>query len=188
MIRRYTITLGASTTAGGKVISAHHNRAINGVPVAREDDWVQCPKCKSKGVIKPDGPRNEDTFNGKQVALSDDLCICKCVPPPRLVASQNFVCQTINADWHAAKAGAVAETAAGLNTAGSGAATESDGVPLVLLDSQTEEPHRYRAYKLELKDKVIEGTTDQNGATKPLTAAERAAVVKCYIVGETTAV
>ena len=26
--------------------------------------------------------------DGRRVALSDDLCICKCDPPPKLVASQ----------------------------------------------------------------------------------------------------
>jgi hypothetical protein len=26
---------------------------------------------------------------GKQVALENDICICKCNPPPRLIASQN---------------------------------------------------------------------------------------------------
>jgi hypothetical protein len=102
-----------------------------------------------------------------------------------LIANQKFSYQTINADWHAAKAGAVAETAAKLNTAGNSAATESNGIPLVLLDPRTEEPYRTRSYKLVLKDKVIEGTTDQNGATRPLTAAERAEVVKWLIVGET---
>jgi uncharacterized Zn-binding protein involved in type VI secretion len=185
MITRYHITVGATTTAGGKVISASSSRSINGAKVAYAGDPVSCPKCNSTGVIQPDGPRNSDVFNGRQVALSDDLCLCKCSPPPRLVTNQTFSKQTINADWHAAKAGEVAEAAAKLNTAGSSAPPASDGVPLVLLDPKTDEPYRNRAYKLELKDKAIEGTTDQNGATRPLTAAERAAVVRWHIVGET---
>lgn len=92
----------------------------------------------------------------------------------------------LKADWHAAKAGEVAETAAKLNTGGSSAEPTSDGVPLVLLDPRTEEPYRNRRYNLEFNDKIIEGTTDQNGATKPLTAAERAAIVRWYIKDETT--
>jgi hypothetical protein len=102
-----------------------------------------------------------------------------------LIANQTLSKQIIDADWVAARAGAAAEAAVKLNTAGSSAATESDGVPLVLLDDKTEEPYRNRAYKLELKDKFLEGTTDQNGATRPLTAAERAAVVKWHVDDET---
>jgi len=37
---------------------------------------------------------------------------------------------------------------------------------------------------VEVKDKVIEGTTNQNGATRPLTAAERAAVVRWHVDDE----
>jgi hypothetical protein len=45
------------------------------------------------GVIQPDGPRLGERCNGKQVALHDDLCLCKCDPPPRLVANQALACQ-----------------------------------------------------------------------------------------------
>lgn len=185
MTTRFHITVGASTTAGGKVISATSNRLINGAKVAYAGDQVSCPKCNSTGVIQPDGPRNSDVFNGRQVALSDDLCICNCKPLPRLVANQTFSKQTIDADWHADKAGALAGTAAKLNTAGGSASTVPDGVPLVLLDPKTEEPYSNRRYKLELNGKVIEGTTDQNGVTRPLTAAERAAIVRWHVENKT---
>jgi uncharacterized Zn-binding protein involved in type VI secretion len=184
MTTRYHITVGASTTAGGKVISANSFRSINGANVAYAGDPVSCPKCNSTGVIEPDGPRLSDVFNGRQVALSDDICRCKCDPPPRLVANQTFSKQLIDGEWGAAIAGAAAETAAKLNTSGSSAATESGGVPLVLLDPKTEEPYRIRRYKLELEDKIIEGMTDQNGITKPLTAAERAAIVRWHVEDE----
>jgi uncharacterized Zn-binding protein involved in type VI secretion len=98
VLKRYLITLGAPTTAGGKVTSAHHFMSINGVKVALEGDKVSCPNCNSEGIIKPDGPRLRELFNGKQVALNDDLCLCGCNPPPRLVAAQTSVCQSINAE------------------------------------------------------------------------------------------
>lgn len=96
MIERFVITEGATTTANGKVTSASADRWINDERVALQGDSVDCPSCHSAGVIKPDGPRLSDTIDGKEVALSDDLCICKCSPPPRLVASQSFVCQTLD--------------------------------------------------------------------------------------------
>jgi uncharacterized Zn-binding protein involved in type VI secretion len=182
MIKRFYITLDATTTAGGKVRSASSIMSIDGVRAALDQDKVWCPQCNSEGYIALDGPRLSSTCKGKQYALHDDLCICRCTPAPRLVAAQTRSAQTIDADWHAAKAGAAGTAAARLNTAESRAAT-SDGVPLVLLDPDTREPFRHRPYRLQLADKVIEGTTDQNGATRPLTAAERALFVKWQVEG-----
>jgi uncharacterized Zn-binding protein involved in type VI secretion len=104
MLQRYLITLGATTTAGGKVTSANSFRSINGVNVAIEGDIVWCPTCNSEGVIKPEGPRLTELFNGEHVALHGDLCICQCSPPPRLVATQNLVCQSINLEYYAVQA------------------------------------------------------------------------------------
>jgi uncharacterized Zn-binding protein involved in type VI secretion len=101
-VKRYLVTLGATTTAGGKVISTNSFRSINGVEVAVEDDQVSCPKCNSVGAIKPDGSRLSELCNGKQVALHDDLCICKCSPPPRLISNQTLACQSIDVEYHAA--------------------------------------------------------------------------------------
>lgn len=184
MLTRCLITLGATTTAGGKVISANSFRSINGVGVAVEDDKVQCPKCKSVGIIKPDGPRLSETCNGKEVALSDDLCLCKCNPPPRLVANQTFASQSIDADWHAA------EVAKVLNVLADGANSKSspvppDDFPLLLIDPDTHEPFRHRPYKLQLEDKVIEGTTDESGATRPLSAAERVSLTAWHVIDAT---
>ena len=95
MLKRYLVTLGAATTNGGEVISAGHFRRVNGNPVALEDDQVKCPACRSVGVIRPDGPRMSERVRGRQVALHDDLCVCKCTPPPRLVANQAIACQVL---------------------------------------------------------------------------------------------
>ena len=103
MLDRYFITLGAATTAGGKVTSASHVKTINGVPVALEGDRCWCAACLSEGVIKADGPRLSTTVGGRETALGDDLCICRCSPPPRLVPSQHFMCQRIDSDWDAGR-------------------------------------------------------------------------------------
>jgi uncharacterized Zn-binding protein involved in type VI secretion len=182
MIKRCYITLDATTTAGGKVRSASSIMSIDGVRAALDQDKVWCTQCNSEGYIALDGPRLSFTCKGRQYALHDDLCICKCTPAPRLIAAQTRCLQRIDADWHAAKAGAAGTAAAQLNTAGSRAATR-DGVPLVLLDPDTREPFRHRPYRLQLADRVIEGTTDQNGATRPLTAAERALFVQWQVEG-----
>lgn len=99
MLKRYYITLGATTTAGGKVVSAGSIMSIDGGRVALDGDRVQCGCCHAEGHIALDGPRLPSSFNGRQYALSEDLCICKCDPPPRLVAAQRHAAQAIDTDW-----------------------------------------------------------------------------------------
>jgi uncharacterized Zn-binding protein involved in type VI secretion len=97
MLKRYHITLGATTTANGTVTSASSMLSIDGARIALEGDKVSCPACHAEGFIKLDGPRLSERFNNRQVALNDDLCICKCNPPPRLVHTQARKSQMIDA-------------------------------------------------------------------------------------------
>lgn len=95
-MKRHHITLGAATTAGGTVTSASALVSINGVRVALEGDTVACRTCGSTGVIRCVGPRLPERYNGKQVALENDLCICNCPRPPGLVANQTIKAQFID--------------------------------------------------------------------------------------------
>jgi uncharacterized Zn-binding protein involved in type VI secretion len=95
MRKRFLITLGAATTANGKVTTATSLRRIGGAAVALEGDAVHCPACGRDGVIRLDGPRLTERWNGKLVALEDDLCECGCSTPPKLVASQHIVWQDV---------------------------------------------------------------------------------------------
>lgn len=88
MAQRFYITLGATTSAGGRVTSASSGLALNGARTALEGDSVWCESCASNGVIALDAPREGARDNGRQHALSGDLCLCRCDPPPRLVARQ----------------------------------------------------------------------------------------------------
>lgn len=183
-MRRFYITLGAPTSADGKVISANNLDTINGTPMALEGDKCWCPACDAEGLIVLDGPRLSETFEGREFALSDDLCVCKCDPPPRLLAAQTFAYQEFDGARHADQAGAAALAAAKLNTSAS-SAPPSDGIPFVLLDPRTQGPYTHRPYRLRLRNGVIEGRTDGNGATRPLSAAERAAVLEWSVEGST---
>lgn len=180
MVTRYHITLGAKTTAGGTVISASSARSINGVKVAVEDDKVTCPACKSVGVIKPYGPRLKETCDGKQVALQDDLCVCKCAPPPRLIASQTLMSQRLDGEAHAAEVAQKMAAMVGEKDAADEAS--EDVLPLLLVHPDTEEPFKFRSYRLELaNDRTIQGTTNEDGATRPLTASERKSLLAWHI-------
>jgi len=180
MIDRYFITLGAATTAGGKVTSGNRFRTIGELPVALEGDTCWCPACLSEGVIVPDGPRLDETVDGRQLALHDDLCACKCSPPPRLVAAQTFMCQSIDSDWYADKHAAATAAAARANAD----ALDADAaamLPLVLIDPDTLAPLASGAYRLDLKEGRVEDTLDDKGNTRPLTDAERAGVLAWHL-------
>lgn len=50
-----------------------------------------CPVCKQEGHIAPRGPRLRGTGpNGQQWALSGDINICGCNPPPVFYAERNM--------------------------------------------------------------------------------------------------
>jgi len=88
MHKRCYITLGAGTDAGGRVVTASSCVSLDGVRRALEGDLVDCPNCHGQGKIACDGPRLKASEDGRRPALEDDLCLCHCSPPPRLVANQ----------------------------------------------------------------------------------------------------
>lgn len=89
-MRRYDILKGDTTTVGGVVQAGDGRDLIGEREQAYENDPVWCPACKTMGKIMCDGARISTTApDGRQAALSDDLCVCKCPTPPRLVASQS---------------------------------------------------------------------------------------------------
>ncbi len=185
-MHRYHITLGASTSAGGKVISATSCCSIDGVIVALEGDAIFCPACKSPGKIKIFGPRIPESWNGKQVALQDDLCLCKCASPPRLIANQRHKYQVVGgaADTSAGTAEQTATTAReAIQAAALG--EQPAQVALRLLDDVTRAPIVGRRYRLELPGRVIEGVTDNGGYTQPINAADRAQLLAWYLLDET---
>jgi uncharacterized Zn-binding protein involved in type VI secretion len=91
-MQRYLILNGDKTTANGTVVAAPTTIQFMGRDIAHEGDDVQCPACHTTGKIRCDGPRQVMTApDGRHAALSDDLCICKCEPAPKLVASQQLM-------------------------------------------------------------------------------------------------
>jgi uncharacterized Zn-binding protein involved in type VI secretion len=85
---RCYITLGAGTDAGGTVVTASSTISLVGRRRALEGDLVDCPRCHVQGRIGCDGPRLAASEDGRRPALENDLCLCRCWPPPRLVADQ----------------------------------------------------------------------------------------------------
>ncbi len=188
-MKRYHITLGDKTTAGGVVVSASGNCSISGVKVAVEGDSVTCPACRSKGVIHIFGPRIPESCNGKQVALQDDLCVCACPSPPRLVANQSLKCQVIGGSGAAAAhaepaaASAASEVRAMAQEAALAKQDEHGGqIALRFVDELTQAPIASKRYRLELPERAIEGLTDAEGYTQPIDAADRTRLIAWQIL------
>ena len=175
VFRRYYIRAGATTTAGGTVRASSNFCHVNGAPLARDGDSVDCLACGTQGVIKCVAPRLSDTFEGKEYALSDDLCICKCSPSPKLVTDQTFKHQT----FVLAAVESAAEAAAR-----SVSANAEKLLPLRFIDEATGRPHSNRTYRIQLPNSVIAGVTNADGLSKPLTKAEREAMIAWNILPE----
>jgi uncharacterized Zn-binding protein involved in type VI secretion len=88
-MKRSYLKIGDKSSAGGTVIEGiplmrHHGKELTFVGAI-----VVCPACKSDGRIVAKGPRWPDDLMGKHAALEDDICSCKCSPPPVMIASQS---------------------------------------------------------------------------------------------------
>lgn len=177
-MKRYTLTLGATTSAGGKVIAASSRGRINGATIALEGDAIICPACKATGKIVCIGARIPEHWDGKQVGLSGDLCDCGCRPLPRLYACQTVRYQTLE-DNHATPAPATGPVQP---LAYQTSSEEAEAVPVCFLHEHDGTPIARQPYRLEFTSRnTIEGTTDADGCTAPLTAADRATLVAWHV-------
>jgi uncharacterized Zn-binding protein involved in type VI secretion len=179
-MKRYTLTVGGTTSAGGKVITASSHGSINGASIALEGDAIYCPACKTNGKIVCIGARLPEHWNGKQVGLSGDLCGCGCRPLPRLYACQTVRYQTLKDD-HGTPAPAVGPTQPQAYQA---SCEEAAALPVRFLHEHDGTPIARQPYRLELTHKTIEGTTDADGCTVPLTSADRAALIAWHVAGQ----
>jgi uncharacterized Zn-binding protein involved in type VI secretion len=87
MTRKF-IRKGDKTDRSGIVMDGITQSLFQGKPLAYLGASVQCPACGTQGIIISDGSPRTMTVMGKQVALENDLCQCKCDPLPKLLASQ----------------------------------------------------------------------------------------------------
>lgn len=179
-MKRYTLTLGATTSAGGKVIAASSHGSINGVTIALEGDAIYCPACKGTGKIVCIGARIPEHWNGRQVGLSGDLCDCGCRPPPRLFACQSLRYQLVE-DAQSTTAPAVGPIQP---QAFQASIEEAAALPIRFLHEHDGSPMALQPYRLEFPDRTVEGMTDVDGCTKPLTAADRAALITWHVAGQ----
>ncbi|WP_080406117.1 PAAR domain-containing protein [Burkholderia ubonensis] len=97
-MRRRILIQGDKTTVGGVVLDGVQSGFNGNIPIAFHGSTIWCPVCKTNGRLVNDGPRRPMSFNGVQVALENDLCVCKCTPPPRLIASTDNMSMSFEAN------------------------------------------------------------------------------------------
>lgn len=156
-MRRYFIVLGDKTTAGGVVTQSLGSFKIHGGPVAFDQASIWCPACKSEGRICAVGPRRRMTMtNGREIAMENDLCICKCDPPPRLLASQRHASMSFDAKE--------------LETLGFtpfGTRLQPHDEQFTLRDSGTGKPLAGVRYRIKMQSgEIMAGLTDDAGRTQ----------------------
>ncbi|WP_431823359.1 hypothetical protein [Burkholderia sp. F1] len=125
-----------------------------------------CTACKQEGFIAPKGPRWPGTGpNGKQWALSGDINVCGCNPPPVFYAERNMRM---------------------IFTAEQGAALMGQSVPrsvaagrvehdeqFVLCDAATGRPLARVQYRIwTASGKVFSGVTDAMGHSQRVTTTD----------------
>ncbi|WP_426100265.1 PAAR domain-containing protein [Massilia sp. TSP1-1-2] len=176
-MRRYTITLGAPTSSGGKVISASSEGRIDGVPIALEGDLVSCPACQTAGKIQCVGPRIPESWNGKNVALENDLCVCRCAVAPKLMPNQMLRSQVIK------------DTGRALSTPASDASVRGPRGQVFTERFKLVDDHDGRALVnreyavVRASGKLEFGTSDECGHTHLLSTTAQAEAVEIYAQG-----
>jgi uncharacterized Zn-binding protein involved in type VI secretion len=88
-LRRNFLKKGDGSTVGAEVLEGEETCTHNGTALAFIGAKVYCHACKTVGLIAAQGPRWPDFMMEKEQALEGDVCICKCQPPPIMIASQN---------------------------------------------------------------------------------------------------
>ncbi|MBR7943502.1 hypothetical protein [Burkholderia cenocepacia] len=126
-----------------------------------------CTACKQEGSIAPKGPRWPGTGpNGKQWALSGDINVCDCSPPPVFYAERNM------------RMIFTAEEAAALTGKGTPRSlleihTEHDE-QFFLCDTNTGRPLAHVKYRIRTASgKVFCGATDATGHTSRIVTSSR---------------
>ncbi|WP_429404610.1 PAAR domain-containing protein [Paraburkholderia sp. GAS82] len=164
-MRRSYLKIGDKSSAGGTVIEGIPGTAHNGVELTFVGAKVQCPACKSTGLITARGPRWPGSMMGKDRALENDICACKCSPPPSMIASQSVMFESFEGS-----------ALASMGFAGNGEpiqhAANSYDQHFRIINSDGE-PVEGLPYLLKSADgTALKGTTSANGATDLVSAAD----------------
>ncbi len=154
------ITVGATTTHGGKVISGSPHSTHNGIPISRKGDKVICRKCKKLTTILTGDP--SFIVDGAPIARAGDVTSCGA----KLIAVQQSFCE---GDFDV---GGIEQPAPLVfpksDPEAVFASFASFDDVFQLIDDLTKEPLRLVDYIIEHAQGSISGRTDENGNTEKI--------------------
>lgn len=157
-MQRSYLKVGDKSSAGGTVVEGIRGATHDGVELTFLGAKVQCPACKSTGVIVARGPRLPGSMMGKDRALENDSCACKCSPPPTMIASQSVMFESFEGN-------ALASMGFAANGERLQHAANSYDQHFRIINSDGE-PVEGLPYLLKCADgTILKGTTSANGAT-----------------------
>ena len=172
-VKRHWICDGDVTEVGGTAEATHPFVNVRGKHLLFEKDPIHCPACHSTGYVKITEPwRGIQAGNNLRNALEYDLCICKCNPPPKLVAGWTKNCDASSFSIsEIAKNPSLAATlhAQGILATG----TFEDLLPqydqTIVLKSESGEVLAGVLYKITMPNgEIIEGRTNPDGMTEKI--------------------
>jgi uncharacterized Zn-binding protein involved in type VI secretion len=167
-MRRKYLQLYDKSSGGGTVIDGMEDVFNENTALTFLGARVVCPTCKTTGTIVPRGPRWPNDWMGKQMALEDDVCICKCSPPPVMIASQDKMFDEFQV--HELAEMGFGPTGLPLQTAKQTHAQRYDRRAQIV-DEATGRPLAHVRYRLVGQTGSIEGRTDEQGMTGLLSGA-----------------
>ncbi|MCA8043071.1 hypothetical protein [Burkholderia seminalis] len=148
------------------------------VHIATLDMKTYCSACKREGHIAPQGPRWPGTGpNGKQWALSGDINVCECHPPPVFYAERGM--RMIFTAGEIATLDRPKPGAADRSFARSSVMHDEQ---FILLDGSRRPLANVRYRVVTDTGQIFTGTTDSDGQTRRI-VTDAAAFLKIYTAG-----
>jgi hypothetical protein len=172
MYRRALIREGDSLVPGGGKVQPspqEYPSTYGGKLACYEGDPVFCNACNSWGMTKCVLPYRPNTDPiGRQANLDGDLCICKCLKPPRLKA----LFENAYVIFGASEIAGMLGTEGWLHHAGFLEKTDVHDEQFIFKDVNGN-PMAHMNYTVKLKSTgaTMQGTTDQYGMTQRIRTA-----------------
>ena len=181
------ITVGATTTHGGRVISGSPHTTHNGIPVSRKGDKVLCKKCKKVTAILTGDP----TFivDGAPIARGGDVTSCgaKLIAIQQSFAESDFEVEGVEQPAPKFEQPAPIQFPKSDPDALFASLKNADELyddKFQLLDKVTQLPLVFVNYRLDYDGKSVEGHTDVEGFTETIKSNHSAEVSIHLLVDE----
>lgn len=169
------ITVGATTTHGGTVITGSPHTTHNGVQVSRKGDKVICRKCKKVTTILTGDP----TFivDGAPIARGGDVTSCGA----KLIAIQQSFCESDFEVFGVEQPTPLQFPKSDPSSMFNDIDEDMYDDRFQLLDQHSQLPLAYINYRLDYDGKSVEGKTDAEGFTE-IIESNYSAEVNIYLL------